>query len=265
MQPDQVEGLSQRRNKVVNRLKLRSSKKGFTLVELLVIIAITSIVGIILDQATPLPPGANCIIQKRQVYSAIVAYARDYNGRLPLACTNWLNYHQGQSTEHTWPVVCKNYLRLSLADATNWQRLRCPQDRTDPYNVWKPGTAYYWWVNWQRFVTPGYNYVYLSPISPDGKPFPVKLDSAATPSQTLMFAESCPDATAAGAPYGYWAVDPPTGEGSPSYYWYGGWSTYENGMVIARHNGAATVIWLDGHVTLSTISQLSDNSLWDLK
>jgi prepilin-type N-terminal cleavage/methylation domain-containing protein/prepilin-type processing-associated H-X9-DG protein len=253
----------------------RRERAGFTLIELLVVIAIIAILAAILmpvfAEARKSAYGASCSSQARQIYNGVMMYAMDRGNRLPPALTNILN-PEPPDAAYTWPLWCRKYFKANEFSAKTWTITRCPSARTDPWKppIYEDGSPYAWWHNWAISTSPGYNYLAFSPFSEDGYPHPQTTASATNPTKTLMFVESryIDDQNPTQIlPYGYFLVEPRTGMGKWSeygYLWYGGWAKRPYGWCMPRHNDTATVIWADGHAGRLTISQLADDSIWDL-
>ncbi|HOM70786.1 MAG TPA: prepilin-type N-terminal cleavage/methylation domain-containing protein [Armatimonadota bacterium] len=232
---------------------------GFTLIELLVVIAIISILAAIMFPiitiAKETARRSTCASNHHQIWTAVMRYADDYNNRLPPAMANI----KDPGGKPLWANACCTYFRGSNNNPLMWKIARCPSaDRKDILGIWKPGSGYCWWWNWGLLITPGYNHVYLSPYDKDGYPMPRSVTSAARPAQTVMFADS------GDASFGYFVIEAPTGRRSDSKWNYGGWQAIPGGIIAERHNRSTNVVWMDGHITTMRISQLEDDTLWDL-
>ncbi len=100
-------------------------RKGFTLIELLVVIAIIAILAAILfpvfAQAREAARKASCLNNVKQMGSAIIMYAQDYDGTFPQAYyyNNDSNSGGGYSQ---WSGTVQPYVK-------NWQMFVCPSDK----------------------------------------------------------------------------------------------------------------------------------------
>ena len=97
------------------------ARRGFTLIELLVVIAIIAILAAILfpvfARAREKARQTSCLSNVRQIETAILTYAQDYNETLPYT---WYGA-SGPPGSYQWPQACAPYL-------SNWQVLICPSD-----------------------------------------------------------------------------------------------------------------------------------------
>lgn len=110
----------------MNRQHLSRRAKGFTLIELLVVIAIIAILAAILfpvfAQARSKARQASCISNSKQIGTALLMYAQDYDeqfpsGRYNLLLPNAADYGKG------WAGQTAAYMK-------NTQLLKCPEDFT---------------------------------------------------------------------------------------------------------------------------------------
>ena len=96
-------------------------KRGFTLIELLVVIAIIAILAAILfpvfAKAREKARQASCLSNVRQLMTAILSYAQDYDESLPLTPD------PGAMSYLWWDITVQPYIK-------NTQVLVCPSDRT---------------------------------------------------------------------------------------------------------------------------------------
>ena len=111
-------------------------RSGFTLIELLVVIAIIAILAAILfpvfAKAREKARQASCLSNVRQINTAILSYAQDYDEMLP---SSW----RGPSAypgNYQWPQAVSPYIK-------NWQIFLCPSDsgRTIVANNGAPGST----------------------------------------------------------------------------------------------------------------------------
>ncbi len=255
---------------------------AFTLIELLVVIAIISVLAAILfpamARARERARAASCASNFKQMASAILLYAADYDERFPISydphgiyypLQNYPGrYHQGPVF---WPYLIQPYAR-------SWEMQRCPTAGGDKYGVWKKGSGYDHERNWALCAHTGLNWVYLAPLwggHPDGAlhSTSLQLSMVDSPTQTVMLADSYyePDDI---YDIGYFTVDPPAMLHMPeckpqwatalyvrSLPLWGG--QYPNGSIAFRHFLRATVAFCDGHVKPLTIDELRNPEIWD--
>src|SRR5687767_5245897 len=115
--------------KGVTRVK-RDKRSGFTLIELLVVIAIIAILAAILfpvfAQAREKARSSSCLSNMKQLGTATIMYAQDYDGSYPLA------WHDAPA-EYGFDVMLMPYTK-------NLQVFDCPSNKTTPR----------WWIGYLR-------------------------------------------------------------------------------------------------------------------
>lgn len=170
-------------------------RRGFTLVELLIVLAIISILAGILFpvflSARQSAQKVRCLANFKNAYDATALYAQDYDDRLiPI------NHRPGMApdplTDQTWPQILLPYAR-------DFRVFDCPSDMNpmdfggafDPDLL--PGdyaTRYY---NAALHSDIGYNAYYLAPVVRSGTEWisvPKAMSEVNRPSDTLVFVES---------------------------------------------------------------------------
>jgi prepilin-type N-terminal cleavage/methylation domain-containing protein/prepilin-type processing-associated H-X9-DG protein len=244
-------------------------KKGFTLIELLVVIAIIAILAAILlpvfAQAREKARQTACLSNSKQVGTAVMMYAQDYDERFPDVSYAVLPGSINQIGNPKWQDVILPYIK-------NEQVFTCPSDghaqrlfrslasgRTGTSVSASPGGSY------------SANYFYaFSGLA--NAPFGSNLAAIAQPADTVFAAETEPAVNGQ-----LWA---PTGaltgpisnnlttirqmllvvnqtppvfgytDGAGRHYW-----------VLARHNEVANVIFCDGHAKAQKVTHLAQRRL----
>jgi len=133
-------------------------KKGFTLIELLVVIAIIAILAAILfpvfAKAREKARQSSCLSNVKQICTAVLMYAQDYDDRLPFA------YNYGQYwyavlqpyVKNDQIFICPSRARYSLG--YGWNYSGCGYQ---PGSTWNPARSgpIYEGVNLSVFLSPG--------------------------------------------------------------------------------------------------------------
>jgi prepilin-type N-terminal cleavage/methylation domain-containing protein/prepilin-type processing-associated H-X9-DG protein len=110
----------------MEKMQVNDCRRGFTLIELLVVIAIIAILAAILfpvfAQARDKARQTQCLSNAKQLGTAIMMYAQDYDEVLPYHTYNYTNFPEPSVNKNNvtkWPVVVQPYLK-------NTQVLHCP-------------------------------------------------------------------------------------------------------------------------------------------
>jgi len=251
-------------------------RRGFTLIELLVVIAIIAILAAILfpvfARAREKARQTACSSNFKQMAAGIAMYAVDYDDALPISSSpsgiyyplkNYPGYYA--TPPLYWPYLIQAYVR-------NWDVERCPTAQSDQYGIWATGSGQDYERNWAMLPHTGYNWVYLGTMwSPSRTCTGAPLSEISSPAETVMLVDSYYNSTNI-YDVGFYCVDPPsvlhwpTGRppGATNFLWYGGWyGRYPNGFCAFRHDGLATVAFVDGHVKPLNQGILKDPELWD--
>jgi len=201
----------------------KERRRGFTLIELLVVIAIIAILAAILfpvfAKAREKARAASCLSNQRQLGTACVMYAQDYDETLPV----W-----GQTpTGPFWPSYIEPYVK-------NRQVYLCPSDKPGGCN-----RAYK-----KHF---GQNVSYAMAHGGVGYTVVARLGEIPRPAEKYFIGECngllSPDASGAGwNPY-LIGPDPKYGFG-------------EDRWLSKRHNGGQNVSYLDGHAKWKRFEEL---------
>ncbi len=151
-------------------------RRGFTLIELLVVIAIIAILAAILfpvfAKARAKAKQASCLSNVRQITTAFLSYAQDYDEKFP----HWLTRCWGQGDDPPFQAKLQPYVK-------NEQIFECPVQSRDSYfngcfNA-----------NWYMPLGYGYNeYMGHAGFGTDVRS--VKLDTWRSPAQSFMVGDS---------------------------------------------------------------------------
>lgn len=212
---------------------MKTFKKGFTLIEILVVIAIIGILAAILfpvfGQARERARSASCLSNLKQIGTGWLMYAQDYDERLPLG----QNY-----------TVSTSPFRTQF-----WHGLDTFVSGTGYVSDYSKGLIYPYTKSGQILICPslpsaasrssyGINsdlYYYESGGLPTGVP----LSAIQSPVETILLGDSGIRSVA-------------TGTIVPELFLYA--PSIEYPTTHARHQGRANVLWMDGHVKSTQIS-----------
>lgn len=238
-------------------------RKGFTLIELMVVVAVISILAAILfpvfAKARQAARKTTDISNMKQLSLALLMYAQDYDDRFPY----YSNTSSG--TAKQWPILLYPYfkdVRLLISPSL-------PEIGSDFTNRSHTNINDYM-LN--RFPSYGYNKDYLGAVPPGAyNMIGASMAAVQSPSQTVTFVTTATSRTdSVGIPLepfqpaaGYAYVLPPQTWSGTSVivndsYGYA-WPTYDGFFIAA---------FADGHVKAVSVAQLADhspaNNLWTL-
>jgi prepilin-type N-terminal cleavage/methylation domain-containing protein/prepilin-type processing-associated H-X9-DG protein len=235
----------------------RGNRRGFTLVELLVVITIISILASMLlpalVRARVAARSAQCKSNLRQIGMAVQMFMTDHKEYYPPVCDNaFLRFWWGQRTGYgpDDPVDhSKGYISQYIPGGEVGV---CPQMALSRMELVAAGaTAGY-----------AYNSYYIggngNAIAPDWSNWPgmpARGGEVPSPSRTIMFTDSV-TVDNVFAPSRYrenWLLDPP----SMNYHPPAPYTT--QALVHFRHGGMANVLFCDGHV-----ESMQPHELWDV-
>ena len=197
-------------------------RRGFTLIELLVVIAVIAILAAILfpvfAQAREKGRQTTCASNLKNLGTAVLLYAQDYDEHLPLAA-----YSRSDADFATWHDLTEPYTRSKAI----WH---CPSSAVSPTDASGKITTHY-----------GYNVRYLTTLAPDfsnaNAQTAVMLAAVGQPSDTIMLADA--KASLAGS----WCGDdgkfllPPSQPDADCW-----------GRPNPLHSEGSNLLWLDGHL-----------------
>ncbi|MCC6730193.1 MAG: type II secretion system protein [Chthonomonadales bacterium] len=256
---------------------IRSRRRAFTLVELLVVVAIVAILASILfpafAQARDKARQTGSLSNLRQLGLAFAMYVQDTDEVLPPALGAGA---PGTTTPDNfgsfrWPWLTLPYARSmaiyrSPSDTGDLVGPACSGGCRDPRN---PFHGYLWGM----FPSYGYNWWYLAPDYrvPEGRDPStassrssrgVALAAVGAPADTLLLADSiwAPRDEPTRLVMGFFLVYPPfTWSGSPPL------TMTSYGYAWPRHQNQANCVLVDGHARALTVGRLADERLWDLE
>ncbi|MDD5599343.1 MAG: prepilin-type N-terminal cleavage/methylation domain-containing protein [Victivallaceae bacterium] len=227
--------------------KMKSCKQficsNFTLIELLVVIAIIAILAAMLlpalSKAQEKAKSINCTANLKQIGSAVSMYIGDYDGWLP---------HSGDTTIFiasqwkTWQELLLKYFNkeVTLYNCTHGI-FRCPAQ--PDLKLYEPCTAYGYEFD-GSYGGYGWNFKNLGWKQNDW----VKLNQVSSPSKTIMVADTN-DSTLLGTH-------------RPCYLYYGHNGGTLQTDIANRHGGGGNYLWVDGHVSWHSATEVWDNRGW---
>ena len=209
-------------------MKLRH---GFTLIELLVVIAIIAILAAILfpvfAKAREKARQTSCLSNLRQMATAIMSYAQDYDERFPATAIRW-DGTPGSGGEFMTPYAL--WMELIQPYCKNWQIFVCPSKTTGTVTgrlsgTTLPNAAYGGYTGNQCF---GYSWT-----SSGG----VAMAALENPAEVIYASEGI-----------YWCTRP---------YW---WPA--NYALDSRHNDGVNNAFADGHAKWLNIQEARKLNYW---
>jgi prepilin-type N-terminal cleavage/methylation domain-containing protein/prepilin-type processing-associated H-X9-DG protein len=235
------------------------TRRGFTLVELLVVVAIIAVLAAILfpvfSRAREKARQAHCMSNVRQLGMAVAMYCQDYEA------------YPTHNMRPARPDI--RWYDLVQPYVTNRQVFICPSTApADPRNLRNGGYGYnYQYLGNAHFSDPGRRIVHDVQIT-------VPTDTVAIMDSDGVSQQDVESDGVTYVPYYHsFVVDPPMSNWSSpplpapidednGWAWHGkrGWPAF-------RHNDGANVAFCDGHVKWMTkgalLGDFTDNSLWN--
>jgi prepilin-type N-terminal cleavage/methylation domain-containing protein/prepilin-type processing-associated H-X9-DG protein len=240
--------------------------KGFTLIELMVVIAIISILAIMLlpalSRAQQKARGMECVNNLRQLYLANSMFADENHGRYVIAAPDIAEPGGGlirwhgvrKSLDHEFDSQAgplAEYLSFGIVKA-------CPifvefLDKEHANNAFESGTGGY-----------GYNAAYIGG-TPYRNPFPKsnRITTSNTriynPADTIMFADTALPQKGYIIEYGF--VTPPYFPTPDHPRGNKAWG-FMAPSIHFRHHGRANILWADGHITSEKFEWTSEENVY---
>lgn len=253
-------------------MRARTRRKAFTLIELLVVIAIIAILAAILfpvfAKARDRANAVSCLSNEKQIGTALMSYADDYDGYYPLnrqpnpaisGPTDWKDalvgyidratkQSKGATSIYTCPSNSASWAIDNVGDS--------PTNGGDYTGRWPRSYGYNSAMEYgkQMRVLAG---------NPNAKgPFPLQVSDTKSPAQYILMLETRYDAPDLGP----WMIDgiaSPDGDWSNTIIkWYNFTSKSKKGQ-FQQHSGRINFIFYDGHArSLKLADTLSNPQMW---
>ncbi|MFO7947065.1 MAG: prepilin-type N-terminal cleavage/methylation domain-containing protein [Armatimonadota bacterium] len=205
---------------------MRKSARGFTLIEMLVVIAIICILSAMLfpvwETVMKQAEGASCLSQLRSIGFAAKMYAADFDGRLvPARVSGAPPGYLGIG----WGRILAEYMR-------NRELLICPTDPAPTVATGTWGVKRSYGINYELCMVGGYNNSSLT------------LAAVESETETILFMETDSTQRCLGMAYPLHGLS----------------------RIAARHNDRCNFTFCDGHAKLMTPREtVKPTNLWDLQ
>lgn len=230
------------------------AKQGFSLVELLVVMAIIAVLAVLLStvasRVVESSRSAKCAGNLRQIAAGVAAYAGEHNMALPMADT----YPTGFGIK--WYDAIGPYFQVPAGKILTMTYLRCPSAGKEPNATY---CSY----------APNYRYVFFVQALEKERlnTYPGSMRLNQVPASAFLFGDSGWDSASGSQSIIYspmwWTLDKDTdGDGIKDSNSAIGGGSYN--WVNPRHGKAANFVFADGSVRRVTIKQwiTNDNKIW---